>query len=84
MTTGYKLMLLFFILAYAAGVVFLPGVSAWKYAGALPLVIALYWALTDPEKFMPESGRVMIVVFLGLIADLLPLTLYVAAANVIK
>lgn len=84
MSLGYIIMIVFLVLGYFAGLVFFKGISKLKFLGLLPLLAGVYWAFSDPEKFMPESGRVWQVIILLLAAALWPLILNTAKRDQIK
>lgn len=77
MSTGYKLMIAFFVLGYLAGIFFLPGLGALKYSGFLPLGIGVCMAVSDKENFNPEGGRFWVGTFLMFAGALIPLIMWV-------
>lgn len=77
-------MLLFFVLAYVAELIFFTEVHWVKYLGFLPLGASIYLAVSDKENFDPEGSTFWIVVALGLVAVLLPLIAKVTIANIIS
>lgn len=84
MSIGYIIMIVFLVLGFIAGLIFFKGISKLKFLGFLPAIFGVYWAFSDPEKFMPESSRVWAVIILLLAAALWPLILYVSKKNQVE
>lgn len=81
METGYKLMIVFFVLGYLAGIFFLPGLGALKYSGFLPLGIGVFLAFADKENSDPEPARFWGGLILMAVGAAIPLILWVVVQD---
>ena len=77
MSIGYKAMIAFFILACIAGVLFFPYIGGIKFLSFVPLIGGIYVAVSDPEKFDPESSRFWTKIGLMFAAAFFPLLLFI-------